>query len=318
MPRDPKKRADERIRRVQPYRKTKEIRETAKKRADERIRRVQPYRKVKQMCERDSSKFDPISVFLWSCGLAGENLTREIFSYIDFSSLQEARLVCKLWNQFLVSDRLLSLRMLKKTKPYLENMFEYISYNQSIFNETSVALYKESVKGYYECIKNQENFENWTYGKIYKICRKIISTIAAFHLLCCRDWSGYGNAFFFNNGQLDYSLWEFIYRFINDLVGEKLSTEFEEDFRKGKSTFYFRLSARVAEIEGRQIKINDVKASTGWIVRYHTINGPRALEIQRGIQPIITWEEHKIRGLLKSILKGMKKELCTDVQKFQF
>ena len=65
-------------------------------------------------------------------------------------------------------------------------------------------------------------------------------------------------------------------------------------------------------------RISDLKASTGWIVRYHSINGPRVLEIQRGILPIITWEEMKIQGLLKSILKGMKEELCTDVQKFKF
>lgn len=289
--------------------------------ANERIRRVQPYRRAKKTRNIDSTKFDPVYVLLWSYGLTGENLTRVIFSYMDFSSLQEGRLVCKLWNRFLVSDRLLSLRMLKRTKPYLENMFEYISYNQSNVKEDHIAPYKESVKEYYESIKNQENFENWNYSKIYKICKRIMSTIATFHHCCCRDWSGYGNTFFFNNGQLDYSLWEFLYRFMYDLVGQKLYSQIENDFRRGSGaprTFYERLNARVVDIERRENRISDLKASTGWIVRYHSINGPRVLEIQRGIQPIITWEEMKIQGLLKSILKGMKEELCTDVQKFKF
>jgi len=292
------------------------------KRVDERIRRIQPYRRVKEKIKKDYPKFDPIYVLLSSYGDTGTNLTREIFSYMDFSSLQDGRLVCKLWNQFLVCDRLLSLRMLKKTKPYVENMFKYISYNQTLFGEALVTpykqVYKQSIKGYYEYIKNQENFENWSYSKIYSICKKIMSTVATYHQCCCRDWSGYGNTFFFNNGQLDLNLWEFIYRFIYDLVGERLFGQIQEDFRKGYNTFYDRLAVRIAEIENRQSRIMDVKASTSWIARYHSINGPRALEIQRGVQPIITWEELKILGLLKSILKGIKRELCTNLQNFEF
>jgi len=280
-----------------------------KKLPDSKIRRVQPYRKLKEKRETDSTKFDIVGELLWNYSLPA----REIFSYMDFSSLQEGRLVCKLWNYFLVNDRLLSLRMLMKTKPYLENMFEYISN----YKDASVAPYKESVKGYLECIKAQEDSEKWSYGKIFKICRRILNTIAAFHQCCCQG-QGISNTFFYNNGQLDYPLWEFVFHFRYRLVGKKLFEEIDKDFYLGNDTFFEMLSERVAEIKGRQDRISDVKASTRWVLRFHSINGPTALEIQRGIQPIITWQEIKVRTLLKSILKGMKKELCSDVENFEF
>merc|ERR1711874_449889 len=178
------------------------------------------------------------------------------------------------WNNFLVNDRLLSLRMLMKTKPYLENMFEYISN----YKDPSVAPYKESVKGYLECIKTQENSEKWSYGKIFKICRQILNTIAAFHRCCCQS-QGFGNTFFYSNGQLDYTLWKFVFNFRSNVVGKTLIEEFEEDFYFAYDPFYDMLIERVTEIEGRQDRISDVRASTRWVVRFHSINGPAALEI---------------------------------------
>lgn len=293
-----------------------------KKLPDSKLRRVQPYRKLKEKRETDSKKIDIIGELLRNYSLPA----REIFSYMDFSSLREGRLVCKLWNHFLVNDRLLSLRMLMKTKPYLENMFEYVSnYKaQCAPGDTSaapyypsLAPYKKSVKGYLECIKTQENSEKWSYGKIFKICRRILNTIAAFHECCCRG-QGINNTFFYNNGQLDYRLWEFVFNFRYRLMGRKLYEEIDKDFYLGNDNFFEMLSDRVAEIKGRQDRISDVKASTRWVLRFHSINGPPAIEIQRGIQPIITWEEITVQALLKSILKGMKRELCSDVENFEF
>ena len=55
-------------------------------------------------------------------GLTGENISRQIFSYLDFSSLTNARMVSKIWNQFLTHPQQRSIWMdfLRKLESYLE------------------------------------------------------------------------------------------------------------------------------------------------------------------------------------------------------
>ena len=82
-------------------------------------------------CEITSypNSFDFIEELLSNYGkLTGVFLANQIFSYLDFSSLQQARLVCKSWNFFLIKDRKMWIKILKRTQPYLE----YLSNNLSI------------------------------------------------------------------------------------------------------------------------------------------------------------------------------------------
>ena len=48
--------------------------------------------------------------------LTGVFLANEIFSHLDFSSLQQARLVCKSWNFFLIKDRKMWIKILRRTQ----------------------------------------------------------------------------------------------------------------------------------------------------------------------------------------------------------
>ena len=70
----------------------------------------------------ESSNFDIIQVLLanFSGDWTGANISREIFSYLDFGTLMQVRSVCKTWNDFLTNERFLWLKFLKRTKPYLE------------------------------------------------------------------------------------------------------------------------------------------------------------------------------------------------------
>ena len=57
-----------------------------------RLRRIQPDRKVKKKPEidwRNARKHDLIGDWISNYGLTGANLTRWIFSYMDFSTLQK-------------------------------------------------------------------------------------------------------------------------------------------------------------------------------------------------------------------------------------
>ena len=69
----------------------------------------------------EPGKFDIVGNLLCNYGLTGANLAREIFSYMDISSLQGGYLeVCKAWNLFLTNDRKLWMNKLRQTQPYLE------------------------------------------------------------------------------------------------------------------------------------------------------------------------------------------------------
>ena len=53
-------------------------------------------------------EFDLIGELLSNYGeITGGNIVRQIFSYMDFSTLQESRLVSQSWNLFLINDNLI-------------------------------------------------------------------------------------------------------------------------------------------------------------------------------------------------------------------
>ena len=70
----------------------------------------------------ESNNFDIIEVLLtnYSGDWTGQNITREIFSYLDFQSLKRGRLVCISWNNFLTQDRGFWMKVLERKKSYLD------------------------------------------------------------------------------------------------------------------------------------------------------------------------------------------------------
>jgi len=103
-------------------------------------------RKREKMAE--SKNFDIVGVFLSEYGMTGENIALQIFSNLDFSSLQNGLLVSETWNQFLTKDRTLWLKMLGKTQASLE----YLSNELSNGDECERKVWKE----FFESLKTKE------------------------------------------------------------------------------------------------------------------------------------------------------------------
>ena len=107
-------------------------------------------RKREKMAE--SKNFDIVGVFLSEYGMTGENIALQIFSNLDFSSLQNGLLVCETWNQFLTKDRTLWLKMLGKTQASLE----YLSNELSNGDECERKVWKE----FFESLKTKVIYFN--------------------------------------------------------------------------------------------------------------------------------------------------------------
>ena len=75
----------------------------------------------------ESGNFDIIGTLLCNYGLTGQNLARDIFSYMDVSSIQGGHLVCKTWNLFLIKDKNLWMKILRRTQPYFEFLSKQLS-----------------------------------------------------------------------------------------------------------------------------------------------------------------------------------------------
>ena len=88
--------------------------------------RKQPDRQVKKKRKSELEEprnYDIVGTFVCNYGMTGENIVREIFSYLDVSSLQKGHLVCKTWNFFLINDKRVWMDILRRTQPY----FKFVS-----------------------------------------------------------------------------------------------------------------------------------------------------------------------------------------------
>ena len=81
-----------------------------------------------------SIQFDFIEILISEKGLAGENLSRKIFSYLDFSALTEAHQVSKTWNQFLTQRKFIWMEKLRKTEPFLERNSKLFKRPKDLFD----------------------------------------------------------------------------------------------------------------------------------------------------------------------------------------
>ena len=121
----------------------------------------------------ESSNFDIIQVLLTNyCGdWTGANISREIFSYLDFATLMQVCLVCKTWKNFLTNDRFLWLKFLKRTKPYLEQLSIRFLPDE---NHPDVSKNLKKWNGFFDyCEKSDLNFR-----QIVNIFRQIQSIYA--------------------------------------------------------------------------------------------------------------------------------------------
>ena len=106
--------------------------------------------------------FDIIGNLFCDYGMTGANLVRDIFSYMDVSSLQGGHLVCKTWNHFLNNDRKLWMDILRQTEPY----FEFLSLlsNEEFADDAKRKFSKE----YFDFLEKNEDFCSQNIIKSFK------------------------------------------------------------------------------------------------------------------------------------------------------
>ena len=105
----------------------------------------------------DPENVDIIGSLLCNYGLTGENLAREIFSYMDVSSIEGGRLVCKSWTIFLINDTKLWMDILRQTQPYLEFLSRQLS-------DEDFAIARKTWKGHFDFVEKDDD----------RCCHKII------------------------------------------------------------------------------------------------------------------------------------------------
>jgi hypothetical protein len=144
------------------------------KRTFQMAQRIQPDRQVKKKRKvEEPESFDIVGNFLYNYGLTGENLAHEIFSYLNFSSIQDSWLVCKSWNLFLIKDRKLWLEILRQTQPFFEFMSNQLSSNGDAENSVSNETKKNWMKDFFNSIEICAQSDNFSHEKMIQLFKKI-------------------------------------------------------------------------------------------------------------------------------------------------
>ena len=182
----------------------------------------QPDRIVKKrtremMAKSKPRKFDIIGEVLSNYGeMTGGNITREIFSYLDFSTLQQGRLVAKSWNHFLSNDKKIWLQALEKQLPNLiyftNRLAENDEENSTFWKEVWSRIEKDDNISPKELIDSFKRVQN--IFEVVKICAK-------------SKLVGYKN---FHT--VDYL------PFHDDFVGEKVKKEIRREIKRNENLLY--------------------------------------------------------------------------------
>ena len=67
-----------------------------------------------------TTQLDILGILATDMGMTGENISREIFSYVDIFSLMRGRMVSKTWNRYLSQQKCIWMAHLRKTLSFLD------------------------------------------------------------------------------------------------------------------------------------------------------------------------------------------------------
>ena len=175
--------------------------------------RVAKKRTHEMMAKSKPRKFDIMGELENYGEMTGGNITREIFSYLDFSTLQQGRLVAKSWNHFLSNDKKIWLQALEKQLPNLiyftNRLAENDEENSTFWKEVWSSIEKDDNKGPKELIDTFKRVQH--IFEIVKIC-------AESKLVDYKDFH-----------TVDYL------PFHDDFVGEKVKKEIRREIKKNEN-----------------------------------------------------------------------------------
>ena len=163
------------------------------------------------------TSFDPIDELLSNYGeITGKNLVHEIFSYLDFSTLQQIRLVRQSWNFFLAKDQRLWQNILRGTQPFIE----------FLINELVGKKHSDVWK---ECFDKIAILDDFGCVKVYQTMRKIQEFFMVF-----QSFTGFFHVFG---------------KFKDYFVGEKLTEEIRMEIYGRKNPFLVWLEKNMDAID---------------------------------------------------------------------
>ena len=201
----------------------------SERRQSERIAKKRTYEMM--MAKSKPIEFDLIGELLSNYGeMTGGNIVRQIFSYMDFSTLQQSRLVSQSWNLFLINNKKICLQFLEK---HLTNLIYFT--NQLAENE------EENSSFWKEFLSRIEKADNDSCLKeiiqAFKKVQGIFETVKTF--------KNNNTKRFANLDMSDY----LPQNFNDDFVGEKVKQEIRRKIKKKENRFLVALLSNFGHLE---------------------------------------------------------------------
>ena len=217
-------------------------------------------------------------------GLPGENIARQIFSYMALSSLKQGRSVCKSWNNFITKDQKLWMNILRRKRPY----FEFLT-SKMLSNVCEDYLVEQEI--WYDFFELAEKEEDFYWGKMYRIIDRIYGILVV--------------AQKYNNSE-------------NELLPEKFKNDFV--FQKGDLKYFYlnRLDSFFSCLADEVWSIWDSKKEKKKIEEIYESKAAeltperdfdKLLNIEIEKQMYIGYEDEKIGYHQAGFLQRIKKEL---------
>ena len=202
-------------------------------------------KRTHEMMIAKSKPIDLIGELLSNYGeMTGGNIVRQIFSYMDFSTLQQSRLVSKSWNFFLINNKKICLQFLEK---HLTNLIYFT--NQLAENE------EENSSFWKEFLSRIEKADNDSCLKeiiqAFKKVQGIFETVKTF--------KNNNTKRFANLDMSDY----LPQNFNDDFVGEKVKQEIRRKIKKKENRFLVSLLWDIGQLErAKEMKIKTQNPDT--------------------------------------------------------
>ena len=197
------------------------------------------------MAKSEPIKFDLIGELLSNYGeMTGGNIVRQIFSYMDFSTLQQSRLVSQSWNLFLINNKKICLQFLEK---HLTNLIYFT--NQLAENE------EENSSFWKEFLSRIEKTDND--GSLKEIIQAFKKVQGIFEIVM--NFKNSNKKRFAN---LDMS--NYLPQYFNDdFVGEKVKKEIRLKITKKENRFLVALRWDIGQLErAKEMKIKTQNPDT--------------------------------------------------------
>ena len=183
--------------------------------------------------KRRTYKFDLIGELLSNYGdMTGGNIVLEIFSYLDFSTLQRGFLVANSWNHFLANDKKIWLDVLEKQLPNLIHFTNKLAENE----EENSTFWKEV----WSSIEKEDNIGPKELIDSFKKVQHIFEIVK---IHANRELKRLKNFPHLRHPCCDYL------PFQDDFVGEKVKKEIRREIKKKENPFMVSLQGEMNTLE---------------------------------------------------------------------